>query len=438
MKLVNSLRDLLTLMGYTQSIIDEIQHELDILFSEIDFKKIKRSADTARKAKDTQGLITCLKELMVVLENKGYYRPDFPTKLIKLLVNGLNLKNEDIFELLVKANISPEEKSKEQEFLASCAAITQLGYILLHSLVPEVKAASSGPHVFLLVDGFSQGSLVFVDYSIDSIKEIDIKRYDRKDNYFNLKKIDDNKDIFELLIKYYSSFHITSGIGLSHNIHNNLGIAYEVLGIYERSIEELNAALRLDPGYTEVHNNLAVTYDKMEKSEEAINELNKALKLNPDYPEAHGNLGLILAKLGKFEDSFEELKEAIRLKPTAIAHNNLGHVYALQNRNEEALMEFMEALRIDPGYAPSHNNIANIYSESGRNEDAVREFQEALRLSPEFPEAYQGIGSVYYRIGSYDRAAQAWIRAVNLEPQLLECVPEKLMLKVMQGAARSR
>jgi hypothetical protein len=108
MKLVNSLRNQLRLMGYSQSITDEIQNELDILFSEMDFNKIKQSADTAREAKDTHGLIICLKQLMIVLENKGYYRPDFPTKLIKLLVNGLNLKNEDIFELLVKASLSPE------------------------------------------------------------------------------------------------------------------------------------------------------------------------------------------------------------------------------------------------------------------------------------------------------------------------------------------
>ncbi len=438
MNLVNSLPDLLTHIGYTQSSIDEIQHELDVLFSDIDFNKIKQSTDTAREAKDTEELMACLKELMLALENKGFYRPDFPVKLIRLLVNGLNLKHEDIFVLLDKAGISQEEKSKEQEFLASCAAITQLGYILLHPLVNEVKAASSGPHVFLLIDGFSQGSLIFVDFSIDSIREIDIKRYERKNNSYYLNNPNQDNDTAQLT-EYYSSFHVTSGIGLSHNIHNNLGIAYEKLGMYERSIDELNEALRLDPDYIEVHNNLAVTYDKMENVDQAINELREVLRLNPDHAEAHSNLGNIHAKLGNYEEAIGELKQALVLKPNnAIAHNNLGHAYAIQNRNEEALKEFKEALRINPDYAPSHNNIADIYAFSGKNEDALREFQEALRLSPKFPEAYQGIGSVYYRLGSYDRAAQAWIRAVYLEPQLLEYVPDKLMLKVRQGVARLR
>src|SRR3989304_4983547 len=227
MILLKSLPGLLTRIGYSESSINDIMCELEILFVQLDFNKIIQKADSAREAKDTEGLIACLKELMLALENKGFYRPDFPVKLIRLLVNGLNLKNEDIFVLLDKASISQEEKSKEQEFLASCAAITQLGYILLHPLVNEVKAASSGPHVFLLIDSFSPDSQIFVDLSIDSIKEIDIKRYDRKDNFYYLKNSEGDNYTSELLTDYYSHFQVISGIGLAHNIHNNLGIVYE-------------------------------------------------------------------------------------------------------------------------------------------------------------------------------------------------------------------
>ncbi len=47
-------------------------------------------------------------------------------------------------------------------------------------------------------------------------------------------------------------------------------------------------------------------------------------------------------------------------------------------------------------------------------------------------------GSVYYSLGSYDKSASAWARAVYFEPGLLECVPEKLLLKVRQGVSRLR
>ncbi len=398
---MNPVRHTLARIGYPEKSINEIEQELDTLFSEIGFNRFKQAASSA---KDAAALIASLKELMLFLENKGFYRPDFPVWLIKLLVNGLNIKNEDIFALIDRADIPHEKKRKEQEFLASCAAITQLGYILMRCLVSEVKAASSGPHVFLIIEGFSHDSMIFVDFSIGSIKEIDKGRYGIKDNSYFLKHTAGlDEETAALLTEYYSFFQVTCGIGMSHNIHNNLGIAYEGLGMYEKAIEELHEAQKLDPGYIEVHNNLAVCYDKIGMIKEAISELCEALRLNPEYPEAHSNLGNIHTKLGNYEEAIRELMEALRLKPDdPVAHNNLGHVYALIDKNDEA----------------------------------IKEFQKALELDPEFPEAYHGIGSVYYDIGRFDRAAQAWVMAVHLEPRLLECVPDKLMLKVRQGVSR--
>jgi tetratricopeptide (TPR) repeat protein len=430
------LKDSLKRLGYSNT--EEILKELYTLFEDIEFEKIKQTSDTAIVAKDTAGLIDSLKDLMLRLENKGYYRPDAPTRLIRQLVNGLNLANEDIFFLLDNANIPEKEKSDEKELLASCAAITQLGYILLSAIVSETKAASSGPHVFLLIDGFSPDSIIFVDFSIDSIKEIDALKYERKGNYYRLLNTDGlDEEIVELLTGYYSYFHITSGIGLSHNIHNNLALAYDRIGKYEEAIKELNEALRLNPDYIEVHNNLGVTYDRMEMPEIAEDELKEALKLNPNYTEALCNLGNIYARSGRYEEAACELQEALRINPElAIAHNNLGNIYALQKRNEEAIQEFKEALRINPDYAPAHNNLGNTYAETGRFEDALREFQEALRLNPEFPEAHLGMGLAYYAGNSFDRAALAMIHAVYLSPDFLECVPDKLLLKVRQGVSR--
>lgn len=388
------LRDLLSHLGYKNS-MQSILHELDILFKEIDFEMLKLSISSAQESKDTTGLISSLKELMQQLENKGYYRPDVPTKLIKLLVNGLNHTNEDIFTVLNNAGIPDKDRKREQEFLASCAAITQMGYILLRCLVSDVKAASAGPHVFLAIDGFSIETIIFVDFSIESIREINALRYIKKENNYYLKNADGlDNETAALLNQYYSFFQLTNGTGLSHNIHNNLGIAYDRIGRYGEAIEELNEALRLNPGYVEVHNNLAVTYDKTGRHDEALGHLKEALRLNPAYAEAHGNLGNLYARLERYEEAVEELEEAIRLKPAyAPAHNNLGHIYALQNKNQAAISEFKEALRLVPDYAHAHCNLGSIYAETSMHEEALKEFQEALRLEPELPEAYHGMGA---------------------------------------------
>ncbi len=436
---LHAIREHLIRLGYNKAKIDEIMGGLDKLLNEIEFDKIKQATDSAIGSKDHGILILLLKDLMKLLENRGYYRPDAPTELIRLLVNGLNLRNEDIFAVLDRANIPEIEKDKEKELLASCAAITQLGYILTGRLVHEVKAASAGPHVFLIIDAISPDSMIFVDFSIDSIIEVDMRQYLRKENYHYLKNPGTDDETSKLLKEYYSFFQATAGTGLSHNIHNNLGIAYDKIGRYDQAIEELQCALDLNPGYIEAHNNLAIAYEHTGRTEEAIAELGNALRLNPPYVEAHCNLGNIYAGQGMFEEGIEELKEALRIKPGyAPAHNALGNIFAEQGKEQKAIEEFREAIRIDPGYAPAHNNLGNAYAGQGKYDEALREFEEALRLVPEFPEAYHGIGSVYYNLGSYDRASRAFMKAVYLSPELIDTVPTKLSLKVRQGISRMK
>jgi hypothetical protein len=50
--------------------------------------------------------------------------------------------------------------------------------------------------------------------------------------------------------------------------------------------------------------------------------------------------------------------------------------------------------------------------------EAIIAFQEAVKLDPEYI------------------PARAWMRAVYLAPELVECVPEKLLLKVKRGISR--
>lgn len=437
----NSLINCLHGLGYPSEFVREISEELDKLFKEIDFESIKQRAGQAAQIRDTDGFIRALKDLMLLLEEKSIYRPEAPIRLIKLLVNGLNLKNEDIFFIIARAKIPLEEKLKEQEFLASCAAITQLGYILLKCLVTEVKAANSGEHVFIVIDSFSPDSIIFVDFSIDSIKEIRTGIYDMSENNWKLKKDLDfstlDVETAQYLTRYYSSFHLTSGTGLNHNIHNNLSIAYDKIGRFEEAIEELNAAICLDPGYNEVHNNLGVTYHKMGRQDEAEKELKEAIRQNPGYLEAHFNLGSIYTASGRLEEALLELQESLKINPDyAPAHNNLGEIYALQKLDAKAMDEFREALRIDPDYASPHINIGNLSMGSCNYEKALQEFQKAVDIDPGIPEAHYGMGLSYYELKSYEKASQAFVKAVYILPELIDCIPDKLILKVRQGVSR--
>jgi len=286
-ELCDVLNNCLAQLGYNEKFKQDISAELNKLFKDIDFANIEQRVSLAIIEKDTAGLIKSLKDLMFRLEDKGIYQPEAPVRVIRLLINGLNLKNEDIFHLIARAQMSLEEKLKEQEFLASCAAITQLGYVMLKCLVPQVRAASSGEHVFLVIDSFSPDSNIFVDFSIDSIKEVNVNLYDVKENHWKLRKNQDlsglETETAEYLTQYYPFFQLASGIGLNHNIHNNLGLAYDKIGQFDEAIEELQEALHLYPDYVEVHNNLGIIYYESGRHEEASQAFIRAVQGSPGF-----------------------------------------------------------------------------------------------------------------------------------------------------------
>ncbi|MCK5217570.1 MAG: tetratricopeptide repeat protein [Methanosarcinales archaeon] len=441
-KIAVELREILRNIEYHEGVIQEIIDEITILIKEMDTDLIKKETDSAIRNKDNARLIDILSKIMVFLEKKGIYRPDIPGRLPKLLINSLNQGNENIFSILKKADIPDEIKKKEAEFLVSCAAITQIGYILINYLVSDAKVGSAGSHVFLIMDCFSSDTVLFIDISIESIRKINIKQmYNQKGDFYFLKdkaKIQElDHEIYQLLTEYYSFFQITTKSGLSYIILNNLGIVYDTIGRSDMAIAHIKAALKLNPKYIEAHNNLAVMYHKTGRSEDAITRLQKVLVHSPEYSQGYCNLGFIYADLNRDDEAITQINEAIKYDPDlALAHNLLGNIYAEQNRSHEAVAEFQEALKINPDYSHARNNLGHVFYELGRYEEAVKEFQEAIRLDPQFIEAHQGIGSALYDMDKYDKAAHSWAKAVYLKPELMKFVPETIKLKVTMSLSR--
>lgn len=441
-KIAIELGEILRNIEYKDGVIQEIIDEITILIEEMDLDLIKKETDSAIRNKDNARLIDLLSKIMDFLEKKGIYRPDIPGKLPKLFVNGLNQGNENIFSILKKTDIPDEIKKKEAEFLVSCAAITQIGYIFINYLVSDTKVGSAGSHVFLIMDCFSSDTVLFIDISIESIREINIKQmYNQKGDFYFLKDKDKIQELdhetYQLLIEYYSFFQITTKSGLSYIILNNLGIVYDTIGRPDMAIAHIKAALRLNPKYIEAHNNLAVMYHKTGRSKDAIARLQKVLVHNPEYSQGYCNLGFIYTDLNRDDEAITQINEAIKYDPDlALAHNLLGNIYAEQNRAREAVAEFQEALKINPDYSHARNNLGHVFYELGRYEEAVKEFQEAIRLDPQFIEAHQGIGSALYEMDKYDKAAHSWAKAVYLKPELMKSVPETIKLKVTMSLSR--
>lgn len=97
--------------------------------------------------------------------------------------------------------------------------------------------------------------------------------------------------------------------------HNNLGLAFDNLGLIDKAVSEYQKAVSLEPRFEEAYYNLGVVYYKQGRLDDAAREFQVAIGLNPDDADAHNNLGVIYSQLGYVNQAMQEFLIAIRLNP---------------------------------------------------------------------------------------------------------------------------
>jgi Flp pilus assembly protein TadD len=103
---------------------------------------------------------------------------------------------------------------------------------------------------------------------------------------------------------------------------------------------------------------------------EAQVELEAALRLEPGYPPALNNLGAVRASSGDFSAAEVYFRAALAKKPDfAEAHNNLGHILIARGDLEGAQSAYREALRLKPD---STEYLANLRGVRQRPDAAAR------------------------------------------------------------------
>ena len=208
--------------------------------------------------------------------------------------------------------------------------------------------------------------------------------------------------------------------------HYNLGIELERLpDRLPEAIAEYQAALRIEPGFTEARNNLANALARVpDRLPEAIAEYQAALRLQPDRAAIHYNLANTLAQLpGRLPEAVAEYQAALRLQPDhADTHNNLANALArMPGRLPEAVAEYRAALRLQPDRVDVHYNLANtLVRMPGRLPEAIAEYQAALRIEPDFLEAHVNLGNTLAQTpGRLPEAIAEYEAALRIRPDRL-------------------
>jgi tetratricopeptide (TPR) repeat protein len=97
--------------------------------------------------------------------------------------------------------------------------------------------------------------------------------------------------------------------------YNNLGFAYGNAGLYDKAIENLTEAIRINPAFDDAYYNRGNIYAKLGQYNNAVRDYTSALAINQDYFNAYNNRGVVYSLMGEADRAIDDFSRSIALNP---------------------------------------------------------------------------------------------------------------------------
>jgi tetratricopeptide (TPR) repeat protein len=146
-------------------------------------------------------------------------------------------------------------------------------------------------------------------------------------------------------------------------IDNKLGIACLHMGMYDKARVNFEAALKLNPKYSEAYNNLGTLAHSQGDLGRAEKMYRKSLKLKPEAANTWQNLGTLYYAAHKFKKGDEAYKRALAIDPNVLEASMHRGILARSKTNSVSEI---------------HYHLAMTYAQAGSKQLAIRYLQQAI------------------------------------------------------------
>jgi len=153
---------------------------------------------------------------------------------------------------------------------------------------------------------------------------------------------------------------------------------------FEKALEELQTAAKLNPDLPRLHFSLGLTHLKLGQNKEAVAAFEDEAKRSPqDFPTLY-YLADALEKDGDAGAARQRVEAALKLDSQSPEANGLlGKILFKQGKASEAVKPLEFAITKNATDHELRYTLARVYQQLGRREDAAREFAEVQRLKAE-------------------------------------------------------
>jgi DNA-binding winged helix-turn-helix (wHTH) protein/TolB-like protein/Flp pilus assembly protein TadD len=197
----------------------------------------------------------------------------------------------------------------------------------------------------------------------------------------------------------------------------------------QKSIEYLQQAINLDPGFGLAYSQLAKLYmyigsfqgflSPQETFPKAEAAARKALELDDTLSDAHVMLGLYKMNYEwNWTEAERELKRAIELDPNNDgAHSEYGSYLIKMGRFDEAIAMRKHAQALAPPVAAIIANVGYSYYYARQYDEAIKQHQRALELNPRFWRSQLAIGHAHVQLGKYEEGIAEIKKAISFREE---------------------
>jgi tetratricopeptide (TPR) repeat protein len=253
-----------------------------------------------------------------------------------------------------------------------------------------------------------------------------------------------------------------------------LGLVYWAELNVDRSVEQFEAAIRMNPADERSRLALSRVLSSAGRDAEAERTLQETIRAIPASARAHWWLATVYERVNRFAEARPEfelaaakavagrshLQGAVGRLASAAAdgaaavdafsravagdpdnpawHKLLAGAMLLQDRPDEALAEFIAALLIDPRDGDAHLGIGKIYLDAGRNPEAVDALRRASELTTDTLQVDYALATALTRLGLDSEAAPVFARVEQVQRQRLADRRRTLSLDALREEAALR
>lgn len=195
-----------------------------------------------------------------------------------------------------------------------------------------------------------------------------------------------------------------------------------------RAIEDMKAAVRQSPNDPTLRVRLGEAYGAAGKFDEAIEQLRAALKIEPEHTGAFLDLGIVALSENDFEGAKRYFKKVVELTEGSdyedvnnrreVALFNLGGIALQEREYEDAIGYFKGSLRINKTASDTYVLLAKAYRGIEDLDAAEEQLMTALAFDPNYAEAHFLLAQVYDQREDVVNAAVHYVEAAKLAPNV--------------------